>query len=261
MKLSEKLQYIIKISSFTPSSLANALGVSKTVVNDWLKGTKEPTLAEYRLLSQQLGVTLDYLSEDNALTENDKKTDSLIQKQIDEEQTIKKCEELRQNCKNYLKHFKVSYDDCVLPSVKSGKIDYGCFDSNTNDFSLDLKKLVAAKQTDLIKVAFTNSLSLEQAIELDDIDLVKAALANYGPSKENRGYNGIREIDSLLENLNPGLKHYFEFIVMLIDAGANYVQQFGDGDDITVFSFEEDVSKTNFYYNVAKQMIRLSNKE
>lgn len=295
MKLSEKLSYILKVNKLTDVDLAKNIGVDPQVVSLWLNGQKEPGLQEYRLLCKQFGISLDYLSEDNPVTPNDHECEKNIQSQIALEKTEKECESLKEMCRNYLAKFNVPYDEAVLPEVKDGKIDFGCFNPNTTDISLDYSKLLNMKQDALIQAVFSKNVSVEEAIRLDNLALFQTALGQYTKdvnafvskyhnkpvlNRNGYGYGGYidlrspefkarqarqaendrlakTDLDKLLENLNPNLSHYFDFIVLLIEAGAHYKKQVGYGDDVTCFNDADDISKTNFHYRVAKEMLAL----
>lgn len=295
MKLPEKLAYIMKTESMDADDLAKSLDVDSKTVSLWLNGEKEPTLQEYRLLCKRFGVSLDYLSEDNPVTAEDRDCEKKIQNQIELEKTEAECKSFKAICKNYLAKFNIPYDEAILPSVKNGKIDYGCFNPDTIDISLDYSKLLAMKQDALIQAVFPKNVSVEEAIKLDNLSLFKTALGQYEkdlndfvdkyhnkPSERRNsyGYAGYGYVDprspefkarqaqqaendrlsktdlnKLLENLNPKLDHFFDFVILLIEAGAHYMKQEGYGDDITCFNDVVDVSKTNFYYAVAKAMV------
>ena len=295
MKLSEKLNYILKAKKLTDEDLAKSIGADHKAVSSWLKGTSEPSLQEYRLLSKQFGLSLDYLSEGNPVTAGDQECEKAIQSQIELEKVEDQCESLKEECRNYLAKFNVPYDEAVLPSVKGGKIDYGCFNAETNEISLDYDKLLGMKQDALIQAIFPKNVSVEEAIRLDNLDLFKMALGQYtrdlnafvgkynkkpADSRNSYGYGGYgfidprspdfkarqaqqtendrlakTDLDKLLENLDRDLNHYFDFVVLLIEAGARYKKQVGYGDDVTCFNDVDDVSKTNFCYRVAKEII------
>lgn len=63
MRFQEKLQKLMKAGKFNASSLGRDADVSHTAVNNWLKGT-DPSLAKAARVARVLGVTLDYLADD-----------------------------------------------------------------------------------------------------------------------------------------------------------------------------------------------------
>ena len=289
MKLNEKLDYIKKISGFTDDTLAIALGLDVKEVKNWMLG-REPDLKGYKALSKTLSLSLDYLAYDMPTTDKDRNAKAVIEKAKKEDQLREQCVELVEKCKEFLKQFDVPYDEKILPRFSDGKIDFNCFKIDGETIRLVRNKLIENGQNELIKKAFQKNFTITEAVKLDDIEIMKFALESYhkkldrfhslgcgkpdesyslspfmthsGPEferemerKKLNEYLVSEDIDTALENLDSSLKHYFEFIVMLIDAGAQYSKQIGYGDDITCFEVVPDISKTDFFYRVASEMI------
>ena len=82
---------------------------------------------------------------------------------------------------------------------------------------------------------------------------IKSALINKGVDITDRVIQD--QLNYTLENLNPNLSKYWEIIVSLIDMGAYYTKQVGNGTDVICWSTIKDVSKTNFIYRCAKDKI------
>lgn len=293
MKLNEKLDYIKRISGFTDETLAVALDLDAKEVKGWMLG-KEPNLEGYKALSKVLSLSLDYLAYDLPITDKDKSAKSVIEKAMKEDQVKERYTELVKKCKGFLKQFNVTYDEKILPKLLKGKIDYNCFKIDGENISLIREKLVEYRQNELVKKAFPMNFTVTEAIKLDDVEALENALESYHkkldrfhslgggtPSpkcyapgfrfdrhtdereKERDEINDYlisEDFDVILENLDPSLEHYFEFVVMLIDEGAQYKKQNGHGCDITCFDVVPDISKTNFFYRVAKEMVGLKTK-
>lgn len=289
MKLNEKLDYIKRISGFTDETLAVALDLDAKEVKGWMLG-KEPNLEGYKALSGVLSLSLDYLAYDLPITDKDKSAKFVIEKTMKEDQVKERYTELVKKCKEFLKQFNVTYDEKILPKLLKGKMDYNCFKIDGENISLIREKLVEYRQNELVKKAFPMSFTVTEAIKLDDVEALENALESYhkkldrfhslgGKIPDSRYASAFRfnghiderekerdeindyliseDIDTALENLDPSLGHYFEFVVMLIDEGAQYRKQIGYGCDVTCFEVVPDISKTNFFYRVAKEMVGL----
>ena len=85
--------------------------------------------------------------------------------------------------------------------------------------------------------------------------LLCASKGPYGyrsyPSQKRKP--GLQEqLNGLLEHLDPNLPNFWRIIVYLIDQGAYYEKQSGEGDELTTFKNVKDTSKTNIVYRIAK---------
>lgn len=280
MTINEKIVRLRKARGLTQSELGEKLGVTDKAVSKWEQGNGTPDLEQIQSLSEFLNVSLDYLLKDVIQTEDDKAAQHDMEEYEKKLRTKGENDDLRKKCKEYLEGQGITFDEKILPYVeRDGKtINFGCFQIHEGKISLSLEKLMEYRQTELIRRFYANQITPEDAIALDDVDLLKGTLQNpkklfaerdslvsYNPFngfpeiRDLKRYNEIN-LDLLLERLDPNLNNYYCFVVTLIEAGAKYYKQHGQGDDITIFSNEVDQSKTNFAYRVAKDMIDLMSK-
>lgn len=282
MNINEKIYLARMVKNTSAKQLGTSIGVDEKAIYSWEKG-ESVDFDSIRKLASHFNMSLDYLVEDKPMTSNDQMWVKEIKSYQAEQETIKECDKLIEECKKYLDSLGCKYDDCILPSFKNGKIIYGAFVVGGNgELSLDNKVLTEMKQAELLKKLFSNDISIDDAIKSDDKGLIDIAFANYdrtanyyvnqkakGLIKENRDYFGRRlesedeiffkenDLSVRLEKLDSNLKNYYYLIVCLIDRGAYYYKQYGQGDDLTVFYDIEDKSKTAFIYRVAKDMLLL----
>ncbi len=290
MTINEKILRLRKVRGLTQAELGEKLGVTDKAVSKWEQGNGMPDLEQIQSLGEFFGVSLDYLLKDVLMTGGDIKAKSELEEQEQKVETKGKNDDLRENCKKYLEEQGVvAFDEKILPFVEDdGKtINYGCFDIKGDNISLSYQKLLEYCQGDLVKKFFPSNVTPAEAIKMDDVDLLTIALKNYSSMcteynslphpgtydfiqyttdpeqlERQRRAEDLKEaidatdINKLLENLDPNLKNFYQFIVMLIDAGAKYYKQVGEGDDVTVFWTVVDTSRTNFFYRVAKDKIQ-----
>ncbi len=69
MSFSENLKAIRKSNHLSQEDLAEMLGVSRQAVSKWERGDGYPEVEKLMILSQKLGVSLDYLLENETFTE------------------------------------------------------------------------------------------------------------------------------------------------------------------------------------------------
>lgn len=282
MNINEKIYLARMVKNTSAKQLGTSIDVGEKAIYSWEKG-ESVDFDSIRKLASHFNMSLDYLVEDKPMTSNDQMWVKEIKSYQAEQETIKECDKLIEECKKYLDSLGCKYDDCILPSFKNGKIIYGAFSVGENgELSLDKKVLTEMKQAELLKKLFSNDISIDDAIKSDDKELIDIAFANYdrtanyyvvqkakGLIKENMDYFGRRlesedeiffkenDLSVRLEKLDSNLKNYYYLIVCLIDRGAYYYKQYGEGDDPTVFYDIEDKSKTAFIYRVAKDMLLL----
>ena len=278
MTINEKILRLRKARSLTQAELGEKLGVTDKAVSKWEQGNGMPDLEQIQSLSDFFNVSLDYLLKDVARTTGDYQAQHDMEEEEKKTETKGKNDELRDKCKKYLEEQGIAdFDEKILPFVEDdGKtINNGCFDIEGDQISLSFEKLKEYKQPDLIRKFFADQITPADAIALDDVQLLKEALKDSQRLSSERnslikGYSWVDgspeisdyeryqsiNLDSLLENLDSKLKNFYYFVVMLIDAGAKYYKQVGEGDDITVFRKVEDTSRTNFFYRIAKDKIQ-----
>ena len=288
MKFSEKITILRKINGLTQASLADKIGVTDKAVSKWESDGGMPDLEQIDSLCKVFNISLDYLLKDNVITENDKKTFDSINKYNKELLDKTENDELIKKCKSYLNSLKVNYTNDIFPFIEGGKVNYNCFVVTDDYIALNYDELVNHKQIGIISKLFSDRVSIKDAIALDDLDLFDIAAKSYEDNAIRNGKNNYKikddtvfeymhasddkkakiderkmldkyfqdnNLDLILENLDPELNNYFAFIVNLIDLGAVYLKTVGYGSDAIYWSQEEDVSKTNFYYAMAKKMM------
>lgn len=288
MKFSEKITILRKINGLTQASLADKIGVTDKAVSKWESDGGMPDLGQIDSLCKVFNTSLDYLLKDNVITERDKKVAESIIKYNKELLDKTENDELIKKCKSYLNSLKVNYTNDIFPFIENGEVNYNCFIINGDDIKLNYDELVNHGQIDIIIKLFSDRVSIKDAIELDSLELFDIAAKIYEEklirndknnykikdstvfdyihaSDEVKGkiderkaldkYFKENNLDYILENLDPELDNYFAFLVNLIDLGAAYLKTVGYGDDVVCWNIEDDVSKTNFYYAVAKKMM------
>ncbi len=288
MKFSEKITTLRKINGLTQASLADKIGVTDKAVSKWESDGGMPDLGQIDSLCKVFNISLDYLLKDNVITERDKNVSESIIKYNKELLDKTENDELIKKCKSYLNSLKVNYTNDIFPFIENGKVNYNCFIINEDDIKLNYDELVNHGQIDIIIKLFSDRVSIKDAIELDSLELFDIAAKTYEEKVIRNGKNNYKikddtvfeyihasddkkakiderkmldkyfndnNLDLILENLDPELNNYFAFIVNLIDLGAVYLKATGYGDDVVCWTKEEDVSKTNFYYAVAKKMM------
>ena len=158
-----------------------------------------------------------------------------------------------------------------LPLVKE-RIDYqNCYridESKIDDdscYQYDISSLAYFGLDEIITEQFSSDLELTNLVDSDSLELFNLALSNVlnnkhkkSPSYFGREYNyeydeeyKQDQLNKTLENLSPSLKNFWELIILLIDNGAVYLKQVGSGDDVTYFTEEVDVVRTNVIYRLA----------
>jgi len=275
--INEKIILLRKSNGLTQQELGNKLNVTDKAVSKWESQSGSPDIEQIQSLSEIFSISLDYLMKDIAMTDEDREASKKIEEYKNKLAKTSETDDLRKKCKAYLDGQGVKYSEEILPFVEDDgiTINKGCFVlSNDGNISLSYEKLVEYKQVDLIKHFFTDKIFPADAISLDDIDLFETSIKNfskepeevinehpYWHTRETVKPNGWKtnELNNILEKLNPLLKNYYYFVVRLIDEGATYLKQEGYGDDITIFDDVPDVSKTNFFYRLACDMLRKIN--
>ena len=123
---------------------------------------------------------------------------------------------------------------------------------------------------DILQKFNNDNVEIIDLINCDNIDIFKRTLRNmknkkyksknirnpFGADKDISKEYIQKQLNDTLENLNPNLSKFWEIIVFLIDNGAYYIKQTGWGSDVVCWKNEEDISKTNLVYRIAKDKIK-----
>jgi len=280
MTINEKIILLRKSNGLTQQELGNKLNITDKAVSKRESQSGSPDIEQIQSLSEIFNISLDYLMKDIAMTNGDREASKKIEEYKNKLAKTSETDDLRKKCKAYLDGHGVKYSEEILPFVEDDgiTINKGCFVlSNDGNISLSYEKLVEYKQIDLIKRFFIDKIFPTDAISLDDINLFEISLMNWKnvpeelkkPHKEGMfSYTYIKypsdnarrnDLNTILEELNPDRVNFFYFVKRLIENGATYKKQNGHGDDITIFDDVVDMSKTNFFYRVACDMLRKIN--
>jgi transcriptional regulator with XRE-family HTH domain len=294
MSINERIALLRKMKGLSQNELGQALNVTDKAVSKWENSDGTPDMTQIMSLCQYFSISIDYLMTGSVLSEGDK----AIEKEIDAYQKAlalnASAKDMVSACRKYLEGLAIAYDDGILPTIVDGGIDMNCFKKNP-DGSLGViyERLVAKKAKDVLKRLCEKEIQLLDATELDDWDLFEMGMANakrdievvkdlpkdeihpgiFGLKDEEKAHNievehrrraeGIYNL--VLEELNPSEENYYRFIIALIDAGAYYTttiypersNPFAPGNP----AYEKDQAKTNFFYRVAKDMMKLGERK
>lgn len=289
MTLNEKIVLLRKSNGWTQQELGDKLNVTDKAVSKWESSNGTPDIEQLQSLSDVFSVSLDYLMKDVVTIDGDKNAYNKINNYKNKLAKIEEKNRLIDQCKSFLEEQGIHTSEDIFPFIEEDgcTINMGCFIiDNEKKISLSFDKLIEYKQIDLIVKFYPDRILPLEAVEMDDVDLFELSLKciNNLQSEYNKlpkeGWGGFQyttnpeelnrinrsrqlkpvinknNLNTVLEKLNPNLKNYYYFIVRLIDEGATYLKQEGHGDDVTCFNYVPDISKTNFIYRVAKDMIK-----
>jgi transcriptional regulator with XRE-family HTH domain len=294
MSINERIALLRKMKGLSQAELGKALNVTDKAVSKWENGDGTPDMTQIMSLCSYFNISIDYLMTGAVLSEGDK----TIEKEINAYQKAlalnASAKDAVTACKKYLDGLAIAYDEGILPVVIDGGIDMNCFKKNADgSIGVIYERLVAKKAKDVLKRLCSDEIQLLDATELDDWDLFEMGMANarkdieavkdlpkdeihpsiFGLKDEEKAHNievsrrkraeGV--YNAALEELNPSSENYYRFIIALIDAGAYYsnlvyperTNLFVPGNP----SYEKDQAKTSFFYRVAKDMLKLSEKK
>lgn len=84
MEFAKKLRYHIKQERLSQDRVAKELDISQSMVSAWCRGAYKPDVAQVKLLSEVLRISLDYLLDDSipAFTLDEVETDREIRRLI-----------------------------------------------------------------------------------------------------------------------------------------------------------------------------------
>lgn len=272
MKFNKMLILLRKAHGLTQKDFCMGSGLSVKNVSSWERGLTEPYYKDLKKIAEYYNITLSYLVSGTPIDkkdfEVDKKIDAYNEEIFDKIDFAK----LINDAKYILDYYDLPRDK-YLPVITNQGFDIKYFKFENNLIQFDKDALMNANDIEAIKKVFYKTITVKDAIKLDNTEILEIALERYDILVENAEIDMINadnseEYDELsvkkdnlvkewninyyLENLPKDLKNYFKFIVILIDHGAFYEKEVGSGDKITSFKKIKDVSKTNFIYNIAK---------
>ena len=276
MTIGKRIAQIRILKGYTQKEFADLIKQSDKAVSKWEMDGGEPNTQSIKDICDLYGLSRDYLYDGTVLSEGDKQMEKDLQASKNDKLLNEKLECILKECEKYLNSFGLKMDDDIAPFVNKGKIDYNCFVIDKgNVIGTSFEKLLDLKKTKFLLRLHKEKVSIKQAIDLDSPDLlvfpletfsknIKKALKNkdhlftyyfvsrIGFNDPYERYFMANNVFAYLEELDPNLKNYFKFIVMLIDAGGFYVKktpyQLVEG-----YTEEKDVSRTNFFYAIAKE--------
>jgi len=294
MSINERIALLRKMKGLSQNELGKALNVTDKAVSKWENGDGTPDMAQIISLCQYFNISIDYLMTGSVLSDGDK----TIEKEINAYQKAlalnASAKDMVSACRKYLEGLAIAYDDGILPTIVDGEIDMNCFKKNPDgSIGVIYERLIAKKAKDVLKRLCEKDIRLLDATELDDWDLFEMGVANakrdieavkdlpkeeihpgiFGLKDEEKAHNieveyrkrveGVYNV--VLEELDPTKENYYRFIIALIDVGAYYSNlvypersnPFAPGDP----AYEKDQAKTNFFYRVAKDMVKLGEKK
>ncbi|MCL2675855.1 MAG: helix-turn-helix domain-containing protein [Firmicutes bacterium] len=277
MTIGERIQKLRKASNLTQGQLGNKLGVSDKTVSKWETEGGIPDVGILDSIGEFFGISLDFLMKGKE-KEGDQKAVALIAGYEEQEQKKSTNLGVILSCKRLLAENGIEIKDEYLPQTGADKTifrSFGVFDmADTTRFSLP-----ALLKNGLTKAAvkhFGEVIKYTDAILCDDTSVYAKAQENYTKAKENheaenkrqkliwRNHRAepfvVEDINWTLENLDSALSHYYEVIIWLIDNGAAYYKSVCDTS--MYYAVAEnfmDSSKTQFFYRVAKDMIKCGN--
>jgi transcriptional regulator with XRE-family HTH domain len=278
MTIGKRIAQIRILKGYTQKEFADLIKQSDKTVSKWEMDGGEPNTQSIKDICDLYGLSRDYLYDGSVLTEGDRQMEKELEASKNNKLLNEKLETLIKDCEKYLESFGLKMDDDIAPFINKGKIDYNCFIfENGNVKETSFEKLLELKKTKYILKLHKEKVTIKQAIDLDSPDLLEMPLEIFSEkikkafqnkdallvdqflfgrfhNDPNEYYFRINNVFHYLEELDPKLKNYFKFIVMLIDAGAFYVKK-SPYEHVEGYTQEKDVSKTNFYYALAKEHI------
>lgn len=189
------------------------------------------------------------------------------------------------NCKKKISDDQIEFKNEYLPIFDYDKklfSHYGLFDNNIskllsdetiidnlNNYIYSSLKLAEYDLSDILFKYKGNEIELSDLINCNDLNIFRYVLEVTKSKKyvEKNYYNQFdandfstdhvqRELNKILENLNPNLSNFWKIIVFLIDNGAYYTKLVGTGNDVICWSVIKNISKTNLVYRIAKDNIK-----
>jgi transcriptional regulator with XRE-family HTH domain len=273
MTIGERVQKLRKASKMTQGQLADKIGVSDKAVSKWENEGGIPDIEMINSISNIFGISLDFLMKGNEVTAGDKKAVAFIAAYEEQKQAKSSSAQTIIACKRLLTEHGIEVKDDHLPKLNSDKTgfdSFGVFDSSdTSKFSLSA--LLSYGLSDATLKLFADKIDFDLAVSCDSTAVFKQALENYFDSKvkheaaeeekkKSPYYNRwdakqfqMHGVDWALENLNSQLTGYYACIVWLIDNGASYYKEHGEGPEFVSYMVK-DKTRTDFFYRVAKDM-------
>lgn len=252
------------LAKMTQNELAKLLKISDKAVSKWENDNGKPDLEQLISLSQVFNVTLDYILNGIPVSESDKQKENAINSVIKSEVDNINLKKMINDCIKKLEKENVKPTEAMLPKIDESGAAFASegvfvFTSGAPEF-----KLEALLNLGLGVIAlrhFREQITFDIALLCDDILIYRQAIDNYKLATNGKrkmifftNTSEKHDINWALENLNPKLPRYFHVVAFLIENGAFYLKQYGLGYDVPIFEHKKDLSKTNFFYRMAKEL-------
>ena len=259
MKLGDKLQLLRKVKKLSAKDLATAIGAKEKDILKWENNQAEPTYVFMKEITKVFdNISMDYLNSDEIVNDADRLTQNKIMEFERSQLVEKETSNIINECRNFLLAAGVQVDESILPYPEGESINWNCFKKTSSGYQLIHTKLLEKRAVEVIKHFFADEVSVNEAVLLDDVEILEKGLEIRKGFEEKRKlikdgsqtaemidqYLVQNDLNYVLENLNPKMNQFFGFVKTLIENGAYYTRK----DELGEY---KDVSKTNFYYKVA----------
>ena len=279
MTIGNRIAQIRILKGYTQKEFAELINQSDKTISKWESDGGEPNTQSIKDICKLFSLSRDYLYDGTVLTEGDKQMEKEFKASKNNKLMNEKLEAILKECEKYCESYGLKMDDDIAPFIDDGKINNNCFIfENGNVKETSFERLIELRKVKYLLKWHKEQVTIKQALDLDAPDLLIKPLEvfkeNIAKANKNKDryltesiFNGRITHDAplvyiktnnafkYLEELDPNLKNYFKFIVMLIDAGAYYVKK-SPYENVVGYLQEKDVSKTNFFYALAKEHLK-----
>lgn len=273
MKFNTQLINLRKLFGYNQKDFSNLVKISQKNISSWEQGKTEPFYKDLKKLANFFDISLVFLVEGKCVTDNDFVVQEKLNNYLLNNSKSLQFSDILSQAEKIIKEFKLNKPESYLPFIDDeNEVNLKYFKIVNSKLLFDKAKIIADKNIYLYLKVFKHEAILKDAVKLDNCEVLDYAIKNLSEAIKDfddqiakadeedkkqliiskNHYLKNNSLNYCLENLPKEMSNYFHFIIMLIDNGAYYEKQVGAGDKMTTFKLVKDVSKTNFFYKIAK---------